>query len=77
MSENIQEQDHEKSCLCCKYLEIYFGVSDYSDVTPGDGAHLGCDKGHYGITTVYAHSYEDEPSRLLDTAKTCADFKHR
>lgn len=34
-----------KLCLFCKQFYFYPGCSDWSDVTPGDDAEMGCNKG--------------------------------
>jgi hypothetical protein len=64
---------HEKLCLCCKHFKIDFGTPDYSDVTPGDPPSYDCGKGLFPSEDNYPANF----GYLIQTAKTCKDFKHR
>ena len=75
MSNKVQPQEHEKSCLCCRYLDLDFGSADHSEMTPGDAPELNCEKGHF--LYVYPQDENESIEDILDTAKRCEDFEHR
>ena len=64
---------HEKTCLCCKYVEISFGSRGYSEMTPGDPGYYECTKGHYPSKDNYPENFDN----MMQMAKTCKDFEHR
>ena len=65
----------KKICIFCKYCFYDPGCVDWSDVTPGDQAELGCVRGHwllsgYDITSgVYAEA--------IFSGQDCPDFEAR
>lgn len=61
-----------KLCLWCKELEFSNAEADWSDVTPGSDASLGCQKNHWDLDF-----FKDTRETLVanfEKAETCKDW---
>lgn len=62
-----------KFCLECKHFVLETATRDWSDMTPGSDAWMGCNKLHWELKL-----YEDSTAsyrKKVRTAETCADFE--
>lgn len=61
----------QKYCLECEHFYLDLGSEDWSEITPGDPACLGCTKMHWMVDRVdYLECYKER----ICTARTCPDF---
>ena len=68
-----KHKDHIASCLCCKYLYGNLGATPYSDVTPGWGARIDCEKDHFGYES--DDCWQEALADLHDRGRTCRDYE--
>lgn len=65
-------------CYNCTYIYFATGTPDYSDMTPGDDAHMYCEKYHWDLK-LEGISYSNKPTltlrEALETAQTCPDYE--
>lgn len=60
-------------CVLCKHWHCDY-QGDYSELTPGRGFAMRCDKEHYYVTG-YDLDDEDEFRSYILKARECPDFK--
>ena len=61
-----------KNCLFCKFFQLTY-EQDYSDLTPGAGLELGCNKRHWQFDE-WEETEKDFRLHML-TAETCPDYE--
>jgi len=60
-------------CLFCKQFYFDPGCPDWSDITPGEDAEMGCNLYHMHMT-LSNENLESYRSKI-QTAKTCKDYE--
>lgn len=66
--------EQRKICVLCKHFHIDLGEPDWSDVTPGHFADVGCRKDHWEFSAGDGMTREQYREAIL-TAETCPDFE--
>lgn len=63
-------------CLDCQNFSFDGGSPGYSDMTPGSGLSMDCDKNHWRFD-FYDHPTQEEFATILNGKRECIDFIKR
>lgn len=68
----VMHEDHPATCFCCVFFNADY-EGDWSDMTPGSGVSVACQKGHFRLGEYDLGETPSYHAKLLQ-AQTCEDF---
>lgn len=66
---------NDKTCFSCRWIDLDLGIG-WSEVTPGDGFTLRCNKGHYLLCDRDVESAR-KWGECISKAPGCPDYEDR